>query len=262
MRRLHSTLIAAVLAAFSYSPLFANAGLFDDEEARKAILDLRTRVDTMQREQRDLQRDVQDTRSSVEVKADKTGTLDLINQNEQLRMEIAKLRGALEVLTNEVANTQQRQKDFYVDLDNRLRKMEPQKVTVDGKETNVEPSEQRAYDAALALFKASDYARAGAALIDFQRRYPQSGYSASAQYWLGNAYYAQRDYRNAITAQQAVLSYYPDSPKAPDAMLNIASCYTELKDKPAARKTLESLVEKFPESSAARTAKDRLALLK
>ncbi len=255
MHKLKSPLAAAVLAAFSYVPLQVHAGLFDDEEARKAILELRGKVDATQRELRDLQ-------SSLDAKTDKAGTLDLINQNEQLRQEVAKLRGQIEVLTNEVANTQQRQKDFYVDLDNRLRKMEPQRVTVDGKEANVEPAEQKFYESALALFKAGDYRGAAAAFVDFQRRYPQSGYAASSQYWLGNAYYAQRDYRSAITAQQALISGYPDSPKVPDALLNVASCYAELKDKPAAKKALETLLAKHPESAAAQTAKERLAALK
>ena len=255
MRTFKSAAVAAVLAAFSYVPLQAHAGLFDDEEARKAILELRGKLDAMQRDLRDLH-------NSLDTKSDKSGTLDLLNQNEQLRQDVAKLRGQVEVLTNEVANTQQRQKDFYVDLDNRMRKMEPQRVTVDGKEASVEPAEQKSYDAALAIFKAGDYRGAAASFIDFQRRYPQSGYSASSQYWLGNAYYAQRDYRNAIAAQQTLLASYPDSPKAADALLNIASCYVELKDKPAAKKTLETLVAKYPDSTVAETSKERLAALR
>lgn len=245
-------LAAAFLAAFSWVPLQAQAGMFDDEEARRAILELRGKVDSLRR----------DLQAEMETKVDKSGGLDLINQSEQLRQEIAKLRGQIEVLTNEVANTQQRQKDFYADLDNRLRKLEPQKVSVDGQETNVEPSEQKSYDLALASFKAGDYKNAVFAFTSFMRRYPQSGYAPSAQYWLGNAYYAQRDYRNAITAQQGVLNTYPASAKVADAMLNIASCYTELKDTPAARKTLESLVAKYPDSAAAQTAKERLVSLK
>jgi tol-pal system protein YbgF len=252
MQTVKSTLAAAFLAAFCCAPLAAHAGLFDDEEARKAILDLRGKIDALRR----------DTRADLDGKADKAGTLDLVNQNEQQRQEIAKLRGQVEVLTNEMANTQQRQKDFYVDLDSRLRKMEPHKVTVDGKEANVEPTEQKAYDAGLAFFKAGDYRNSAAALADFVRRYPQSGYSASAHYWLGNAYYAQRDYRSAITAQQTVVNNFPESQKVADALLNIASCYTELKDKPAAKKSLETLVEKYPESPAAQTAKERLNSLK
>lgn len=246
--RFQSLLAAAVVAAFSLGPLQAQAALFEDDEARKAILDIRARLNNMQNE--------------INAKADKTNSLDLNNENQQLRQEIARLRGEIEVLTNELANAQKRQKDFYVDLDTRLRKLEPQRVTIDGKEFTVEQSEQRAYDAALALFKAGDYRNAGASFVDFTRRYPDSGLAPSAQYWLGNTYYAQRDYRNAITAQQMVVKNYADSPKAPDALLNIASCYMELKDKASAKKTLETLIAQYPESSAAQTARERLAALK
>ena len=247
-----SAMAAAVLAVCSFVPLQAHAGLFDDDEARKAILDIRARIDGLRK----------DMEARLDVKADKTATLDLLTQNEQLLQEIAKLRGQVEVLTNEISTAQQRQKDFYVDLDNRLRKVEPQKMTVDGKEASVEPGEQKVYDAALGLFKAGDYKAASMAFSDFLRRYPASGYGAAAQYWLGNTYYALRDYRNAIIAQQAVVKNHPDSPKAADALLNMASCFIELKDKSTARKALEALLADYPESPAARTAKERLANLK
>lgn len=245
---IRSSIAAAFMAAFSLAPLSANAALFEDDEARRAILDIRARLDNMQ--------------SEINAKADKTNSLDLNSENEQLRQEIAKLRGQIEVLTNDLANTQKRQKDFYVDLDGRLRKLEPKTVTIDGKEVSVEQSEQRAYDAALAYFKAGDYKNAGASFYDFTRRYPQSGLAPSAQYWLGNTYYAQRDFRNAITAQQVVVKNYPDNPKAADALLNIASCYMELKDKTSAKKTLETLIAQYPNSPTAQTAQERLAALK
>jgi tol-pal system protein YbgF len=252
MKPIKTCIAAAIVAASSLVPLAAHAGLLEDDEARKAILDLRNRVETLSA----------DMNARLENKADKSGALDLNSQNEQLRQEIQKLRGQVEVLTNELANTQQRQKDFYVDLDNRLRKLEPQKTTIDGKETLIQPGEQSVYDAALALFKGGDYRGAASAFTDFLRRYPQSGYAASAQYWLGNTYYAQRDYRGAIAAQQLVVKNYPDSPKVPDALLNIASCYIELKDKVAAKKALQSLIASHPDSEAAQTAKERLATLK
>ena len=239
---------AAVVAAFAYLPLHAGAGLLDDDEARKAILDVRAKLDNVAR----------DLNTRLDSKADKSSTLDLVNQHEQTMQEIARLRGQIEVLGNELANAQKRQKDFYVDLDARLRKLEPRKINIDGKEAAVEPSEQNAYDAALQLFKAGDYKAAAGALDGFVKRYPESGYAANAQYWLGNAHYAMRDCKSAIAAQQVVIKVYPDSPKAADAMLNMASCYTELKDKANAKKTLDALVSQYPDSSAAQTAKERL----
>lgn len=245
---IRSSLAAALAAAFSLAPLAAHAQLFADDEARRAILQLRERVTKME--------------SEIGTKMDKTGTLDLANENEALRQEIARLRGQIEVLSNELANTQKRQKDFYVDLDNRLRKLEPQKMVVDGQEITVQQAEQRAYEAALAYFREGDYRNAAASFYDFTHRYPQSGLTPSAQYWLGNTYYAQRDYKNAIAAHQVVLEKYPTHARAPEALLNIASCHVELKAPKAAREALESLLSRYPDSPAASTARERLAGLR
>ncbi len=242
---------AAFMVAASFAPLPAHA-LFGDDEARRALLELRGKFEAFQKE----------SAAQLDGKANQKSVLELATQNEQLRQEVAKLRGQIEVLTNELANAQQRQKDFYVDLDTRLRKMEPQQVTIDGKEVSIDQSEQKSYDAALASFKGGDYKAASVAFADFLRRYPRSGYAANAQYLLGNSYYAQRDYRNAIAAQQAVVKNFPDSAKTPDALLNIATCYLELKDRPAAKKTLEALIAQYPEAAAAQTARERLAGLK
>jgi tol-pal system protein YbgF len=247
-----STIASLALALLASLPLVAHAGVFDDDEARKAILDLRAKVEALSRE----------VGGRLDTKLDKTAALEFVNQNETTMQEIAKLRGQIEVLANEVAKGQQRQKDFYVELDARLRKLEPRKIVIDGKEADIDPNEQKAYEAAYAAFKAADYKTAVTALQDFVRRYATSGYAANAQYWLGNSYYALRDYPNAIAAQQVVVTNYADSPKAPDAMLNIASCYLELKDKKTAKKVLQDLVAKFPNSDSAQAAKERLAALK
>src|SRR5579871_3193190 len=124
------TAIAALTAVLTFATLPAHAGIFDDDEARKAIMDLRTKVG-------DLQQEI-DTKMAD--KADKSGMLDLLNQNEQLRQEVARLRGQIEVLTNDLAESQKRQKDFYVDLDTRLRNLEPKTVTVDGQQAQVDAS--------------------------------------------------------------------------------------------------------------------------
>ena len=247
MKLSKSGVSAALLAAMTWLPLQAHAGLFDDDEARKALLDLRSKVEALRIE----------VNSRMDTKAEKSSLLDLVAQNDNTLQEIAKLRGQIEVLANEVSTAQKRQRDLYTDLDTRMRKLEPREVSVDGKTAQVDPSEERNYDAAMVQFKAGDYKAAGDALAAFVRQYPASVYTPNAQYWLGNSFYAQRDCKSAIAAQQLVLKNYPDSAKAPDAMLNIASCQTELKDK-AAKKTLQDLIKQFPESQAAVTAKQRL----
>jgi tol-pal system protein YbgF len=242
----------ACLALAVWLPLQASAGILEDDEARKAILDLRAKVDAMAR----------DLNARIDTKSDKSAAIDMLNQHEQTMREIAKLRGDIETLANQLANAQKNQKDYYADLDARIKKLEPQQATIDGRTAEVLPSEQQQYNNAMDLFKSGDYKGAIGALQDFVKRYPTSAYAANAQYWLGNAYYAQRDYKNAIAAQELVVSNYGDSQKAPDAMLNIASSYTDMNDDKAARKALQQLVKQYPDSSAAQAAKDRLATLK
>ncbi len=245
-----SRLAALVLAA--WMPLQAHAGLLDDDEARKAILDLRAKVDAIAR----------DLNARIETKSDKTVQLDMLNQHEQTMQEIARLRGQIEVLANQISQAQNSQKQLYADLDARLKKVEPQQETVDGQVASVLPSEKTAYDSATAMFQSGNYQGATTALQEFVRRYPESAYAANAQYWLGNAYYALGDYKKAIAAQEVLTTTYASSPKVPDAMLNIGSSYALLKDSKNAKKALQQLVSKYPESSAAKTAKDRLASLK
>jgi tol-pal system protein YbgF len=247
-----SRLAVIALALAAWLPLQASAGLLDDDEARRAILDLRTKVDALSR----------DFNARIDTKSDKAATLEMLNQQEQTMQEIARLRGQLEVLANQIATSQKSQKDLYADLDSRIRKLEPRQETIDGQTAEVLPTEKKSYDTAFELFKSGDYKAAVTAMQDFVRRYPDSAYAANAQYWLGNAYYMQRDYKNAIAAQETVISNYGTSSKAPDAMLNIASNYIELKDNKKAKKVLQQLVSKFPNTSAAATAKDRLAALK
>ncbi len=245
-------LAAACLALAAWFPLQSHAGILNDDEARKAILELRAKIDGI----------VRDMNVRIDSKTDKTAALEMVNQHEQAMAEIAKLRGQLELLSNEIVTSQKRQKDFYADLDARMRKLEPRQVKIDGLDTAVAPDEQAAYEAAMATFKEGDYKTAATQLGAFVQRYPRSNYASNAQYWLGNAFYAQRDCKKAIIAQQVVASNYPDSAKAPDAMLNIGTCHAELKDKKAATKALNALIAQYPDSPAAQAARDRLPGLK
>jgi tol-pal system protein YbgF len=179
-----------------------------------------------------------------------------------LRQENARLNGANEQLTRDVAEMQRRQKDMAAAVDDRLRKFEPAKVTVDGKEFIADPQESSTYEAALATFRKGDFPGAQAAFADFIKRYPQSGFRPTALFWLGNAQYANRDYKGAIANFRELLSTAPDHPRAPESLLSIANCQIELKDNAGARRTLDQLVKTYPQSEAAGAAKERLARLR
>ena len=242
-------------------PATSYAGLFDDEEARKAILDLRQKVEA-NKQQTD-QRQADEFKALNETNATlRRSLLDLQNQIEALRSEQAKMRGQDEQLARDVAEVQRKQKDISQGVDERLRKFEPLKVSVDGREFNAEPNEKRDYDAAFAAFRKPDFSAATAGFADFIRRNPQSGYVPSALLWLGSSQFATRDYANAMANFKNMIAQAPDHPKASEAALSIANCQIELKDTRSARKTLEDLIKVYPQSEAAVAAKERLARLK
>ena len=255
--------IAAVLL-LSCAMGAAHAGLFDDDEARRAILDLRQRIDSVRKDGKDAQTQATDeSRRTTEENAQlRRGLVELQNQIEGLRSDLSKMRGQNEELSRSVSELQRQQKDVVQGVDDRLRKIEPTKVTVDGREFLADPTERRDFESALAVFRKGDFAAAQVAFFDFIRRYGQSGYVPSANFWLGNARYAMRDYKEAVLNFRALLAQAPDHLRAPEAVLSIANCQLELKDNKAAKKTLEDLLKAYPQSEAASAAKERLTRLK
>jgi len=258
----HAAALHLAAAALTWSALClpVHAALFGDDEARKAILDLRDRV--AEQDKRIQDKNAELAKRLEQLESANRAQLEFANTIESLRREIATLRGEVERLTKEVATLQQRNRDLYGDIDARLKKLEPVAITVDGKPASVDRNEQLAYDAALAQFRASDFRGAASNLQSFVARYPQSAYVPSAQYWLGNSLYQLKDYKSAIAAQQVVLERYRDSPRAPDALLNIASSQLELNQKPQSQATLQRILKEYPDSEAAKTARERLPATK
>jgi tol-pal system protein YbgF len=250
------TLRIALTAAACVFAFNAHA-FFEDAEARKAILDMRQRLDASQ------QRTAEDLRKANEDNAQlRRSLLELSGQIDALRNEMAQMRGQGEQVTRELSEVQRRHKDLTQGLDNRLSKFEPSKVTVDGREFVAEPAEKQEFEASLAVMRSGDFAAAQTAFTNFLKRYPQSGYKASALFWLGNAQYAMRNYRDAITNFRALVATDTEHMRAPEAVLAVANCQIELKDTRGARKTLEDLLKAYPQSEAAAVAKDRLSKLK
>ncbi|WP_422204477.1 tol-pal system protein YbgF [Acidovorax sp.] len=251
-------LLALVLSCAFVST--GHAALFEDDEARRAILELRQRVDALQLAN---QRSADDLRKSGDDNSQqRRSLLDLQTQIETLRVEQATLRGQNEQLLRDVGELQRRQKDIAQGVDERLRQFEPVKVTVDGLEFQADAAEKRDFEAALAIFRTGKFAEANTAFAGFVRQYPRSGYVPSARFWLGNAQYAAREYKEAIGNFRLLMSGSPGHARAPEAALSIANCQIELKETRAARKTLEDLLRAYPQSEAAVAAKERLSRLK
>jgi tol-pal system protein YbgF len=243
---------AAFAAAVAAAPAWA---ILDDDVARAQIRELRKDVEAISKR-------LDERLSRVE---DRRALVDLAAQIEALRSDLARIRGQLEVLQNQGDNADKRAKDLYVDVDTRLRKLEQANQAAAKEATEKPPAdagatagETKAYEAALNQFKLGNYPLAISAFQGFLVTYPSSKLAPSAQYWIGNAHFAQRDYKQAIAAQQRVLAAWPDDAKAPDALLNIASAQDAMGDRRGAQKTLEGLVQRYPQSPAAASAKQRL----
>jgi tol-pal system protein YbgF len=258
-------LLLAALLALPAGP--SAAALFGDDEARKAILDLRARVnqndEALRAQVAELTAaNARLTEQVAGLTALRASLLELNNQIESLRAEVAKLRGSDEQLAREVAELQSRQRDVGQALDDRLRKLEPAKVSLDGREFQVATDEKQAYDDALATMRGGDFDKAAAMLQAFQRRWPDSGYADSVRFWLGNALYGKRDYKGAVAAFRTFVTASPKHPRAPEALLALANSQAEMKDPKAARRTIEELLKSYPQSEAAVAGKERLAALK
>jgi tol-pal system protein YbgF len=255
---------AALLAGGMLLAGPARAALFEDDEARRAILDLRAKVE-QQRLAADaaIQRQADDLRRGAEENGMlRRSLLDLQNQIEALRGEIARMRGQNEQIARDLSEVQRSQKDIALGVEERLRKFEPAKVSLDGRDFTADPAETRDFEASLAIFRRGDFPASQTAFTEFLRRYPQTGYRATSLFWLGNAQYANRDYRGAIANFRALLAQAPEHARAPEALLSIANCQIELKDSAGARRTLEELTRTYPQSEAANAARERLARLR
>jgi tol-pal system protein YbgF len=267
--------VVAFAMACSVLPMQVHA--FEDSDARRTILQLRTQLKDLNTR---IDIEIEQIARRIDTKADdkKLNALftDLEKLRNQLRGEVAELRGQVEIisndlnaaqqkidkLTNDLANAQRREKDLYADLNQRLSKLEPRNQTIDGVEVEVTQTEQKQFDEAAALLKKKDFARASQSFVAFLQRFPGSGYAAQAYYLLGSSYFAEGDCKNAIPALQTVINRYALTQRAPDAMLNLAICQDDLSDKSAARDTMEALIKKYPESPAAKTARSKLGALK
>lgn len=263
MRAPFPRLLLAFCLAGVYLPVWA-----DDAEVTRRLADVQSQISSM------------DARiGRLESMLQNGSMLNLLSEVEALKSQVKRLRGDVDVQSNNISVTQKRQNDLYMDLDTRLRNLAhidnvpaapaATSSTPDKPASAAVPSlpaaggdSARDYEAALNQFKAGNYPAAITAFKGFIKTYPDNPLTPSAQYWIGNAYFSIKDYKTSIAQQKKLIAAHPDSPKVPDAMLNISSAQLELGDLVAARKTLQELVAKHPDSSASALAKKRLDALK
>ncbi|MBI5439405.1 MAG: tol-pal system protein YbgF [Nitrosomonadales bacterium] len=253
----------AIILLASCFAASAHASLFADDDARKQIQQLEGRV---------LKLEELVTKLENAVNQQTKLMLDLQGQIEALKSEISKLHGQNEELAHGLQDAEKREKDFYVDLDTRLRRFESadnaapasdnSSKAADTSDLNDPALENRAFEAAYGLFKGGNHADAVKAFQEFLNKYPGSVHVQNANYLLGNAQFALKDYKNALSTYQGLIDNFPENSKTADVLFNVARCQQELKQAAAAQKTLKQLIAKFPNSEAAAKAKKLQAISK
>jgi tol-pal system protein YbgF len=209
--------------------------------------------------------------------------LALVAEIEKLREEIRNLRGQVETLGNNIEGVAKRQRDMYVDLDQRLRRFEQPGAAIaptpgaaapaagaaavaeapkPASTAGISVEENETYERAQGQRRIGNYQGAITAFQAFIAKYPKSTLAPRAQYWIGDSHFNLRDFKNAIASQQKLVAAYPDSSSVPDALLNMASAQLEAGDNPAARKTMDGLIARYPSSEAAEKARRRVANLR
>lgn len=194
----------------------------EDEQARRAILELRSQL-----KQSDIVRN------------------DLARQVQDLQKQITQLRGQVETLNNA-----------------KLAPLQETRANDDlGPSAQVgDPTEQQAYDTALDLFRQGNYPAAASALANFSSAYPHSPLAPSAQFYEGSSRYASRDFKGSINNLEALVSTHPRDSKAGDALLVIAGSQLELNNIAGSKATLERTIKEYPGTPAADTAAERLKM--
>lgn len=240
----------------------AHAGLFSDDDARKQIRQLEERVLKLESTVLKLEGDV----LKLEGDADRQNKslMDLQGQIEVMNREIRNLRGQNEELVRGLQDAEKREKDFYVDLDTRVRHLESKEeaaaaADLSAADTPVDPFdpalENRVFEVAYGLFRDGKFVDAVAAFQEFIDKHPGSVHVPNANYWMGSAQFALNNYKDALVTYQELIKAFPGISRVADVLFSIAECQRELKQDAAAQKTLKQLVAKYPDSEAAAKAK-------
>jgi tol-pal system protein YbgF len=191
--------------------------------------------------------------------------VEIANDLESMRTEIRSMRNETDQIGQSAEATRKQQRDLYTDLDQRLKSLEAHGAVVpaEGAPATLAQSgnpgdDKASYQAAFELLKASKYQPSIDAFQRFIVSYPESSLIDNANYWLGEAYYVNKAFPDALRAFRGVIEKYPSSRKYPDALLKTGFCYYELKQWSAAKERLQKVTAQFADTAAGRLAQQRL----
>lgn len=196
-------------------------------------------------------------------------------QLDELQNEVNELRGITELHSHQLSQIIERQRELYQELDRRVTQAlssssVPASSALGVAETDVsvvqnyskDLTENEAYDRAVNMvLKDKRYADAIPEFQAFNKKYPQSTYSANAHYWLGQLLYSQGDLVKAKAEFEQVVNQYPDSSKRADALLKLATLAQKENNISQAQLLYKKVLSEYPDSSAAKLSTTRLAAL-
>lgn len=201
---------------------------------------------------------LKDTLATQKRRLDGMSAVGLDSSVASLEERFRELRGKIEQLEYETRESLERQQSLFIDLDRRLQALEKGGASAAPRAAS-DNTDQKAYLAAFQQLKNGEYQASVASFENFLQKHAGSPYAANAQYWIGEAYYVQRNFDAAWKAFAGVLSQYPESSKAADALLKQAMVRQEQGKAAEARELFTQVTRRFPDSSAATLAKERLA---
>lgn len=214
--------------------------------------------------------------------------IGMVNQVQQLTAQVRQLEGRVEELQHHLQQLEDKSKAQYVDLDSRLARLEKSGSAASSNSSpasastasapvaagSVNPASaasagavaggsdaaaaQSSYDVAFKGLQSGDYAQASRDFRAFIKKYPDNALTPNAWYWLGESYYVTMNYQVALQSFQQIVKQFPQSEKVPDAMLKVGYCQFELKQVDKAKATLTEVTTRYPGSSAASLARERL----
>lgn len=257
----------------------SHAALFDDTEARKRIIEVDARelanheaqqnnINDLSKTQKSLEKRIQGLEALINGK----GLLDIQNQLDSLKQEVAQLKGDLEVITHGLETLRVKQTESIADLEVRVRRLETGPVaapanvgdnvlSADAKANEQVQLESRAFADAEALQQASKYKEAFAAFDGFLKAYGNSKKVPDALFAMGNCQYALKNYKSAINTQQKLIDGFSTHVLAPQAMFSIANSHIQLGQMVAAKKSLKDLIAIYPNAEVTPSAEKRLKVI-
>ena len=238
----------AVALALALAGGVANAALFDDEEARKRIADTNVRLTQVQKQ-------LEDRIAALEQQLKAQGLVEMFGAVEQLKADLARMRGQIEVLTHELAEAQKRQRDLYVDLDSRMRKLEtagaqpPAAAAPVGAAAGVPPATPAAAGGSMAPGAAPPPVAANAGAAPPAAVPAADPAAEQREYDAALEQFKRADYPGAIASFGAFVKARPKSPLAPSAQYWIGNAQFARRDYRAAIAAQRQLVQQYPDSA-------------